>query len=127
MNKYICTVEDYNCEYINEKLCIQIGECKYKKEINGIGYEAGDVCNRDNCLGIIQEEEKRSCTCFLGHPPCSACTEPRAYCDECGWSDRDEQAEIECKRREEREVAKKFYDSVPKRIAILLGYSREYL
>lgn len=54
------------------------------------GYEAGDVCNRDGCQGIIDEHEADgSCTCFI-HPPCSYCVKSRAFCDDCGWEGSDE-------------------------------------
>ncbi len=49
----------------------------------------GEVCGRDGCNGIIDEHEKRGCSCHI-NPPCSACTEPRAYCSECGWDARND-------------------------------------
>ena len=54
-----------------------------------LGYETGDKCNREGCPGIIHEREKRSCSCHI-NPPCSACTDPRAYCEVCGWDSQDE-------------------------------------
>lgn len=53
------------------------------------GHLKGEKCNRDGCIGIIQEREKRSCSCHI-NPPCSACTEPRSYCEVCGWDAQDE-------------------------------------
>lgn len=50
------------------------------------GLSAGDVCRRNDCPGIIDEHEKESCSCHI-NPPCSACTEPRAYCPKCGWDE----------------------------------------
>jgi hypothetical protein len=127
--KFICYIEDYDCIFNKDRFCIKESECKYKKEIiDGlIGYEECDICNRNGCTGIIREREKEPCYCHTGNPPCSACTEPRAYCDECGWDDKEEQIENENKRRREREEARKFYDSVPRRISKLLGYRRDYL
>ena len=49
-----------------------------------LGYEVGEICNRDGCKGTIEEEERRPCYCHAGNPPCSACTDPRVYCEECG-------------------------------------------
>jgi hypothetical protein len=60
------------------------------------GEEEGEVCNRhftggiecshqkDRCTGIIALHEIEGCSCHTS-PPCSACTEPREYCPECGW------------------------------------------
>jgi hypothetical protein len=55
-----------------------------------LGYETGDKCNREGCLGIIKEREKETCSCHI-NPPCSACVEPRAYCESCGWDEKEEQ------------------------------------
>lgn len=54
------------------------------------GDEKGQICNRDGCKGIIDEEEKGSCSCHIC-PPCSACTTPLEVCRECGWTARDEE------------------------------------
>lgn len=51
-----------------------------------LGYEKGDVCNRNGCTGIIEEYERRGCSCHI-NPPCSACTEPRAFCSVCDWQE----------------------------------------
>jgi hypothetical protein len=56
------------------------------------GYFKGDICNRDGCNGVIEEEKKGTCTCHI-NPPCSACTEARAFCPECGWSADEEMIE----------------------------------
>ena len=58
-------------------------------KLENIGYLEGESCNRNGCTGDILEEERRSCSCHIA-PPCSACTEPRGYCDECGWRERDD-------------------------------------
>ena len=58
------------------------------KEIE-YGLETGSECKRDGCKGIIEEHERRDCSCHI-NPPCSACTEARAYCPECGWEEIDE-------------------------------------
>jgi len=48
------------------------------------GLYEGDVCNRNSCKGVIEEHPVENCSCHI-NPPCSACTEPREYCPECGW------------------------------------------
>jgi len=53
-----------------------------------IGYLEGEVCNRKGCKGIITEHERRGCSCHI-NPPCGSCTEPRAYCPECEWEEKD--------------------------------------
>lgn len=58
-----------------------------------IGTEAGDICNRKGCKGIIEEREKGDCSCHI-NPPCSACTEPRAYCLICDWDEAEELAYV---------------------------------
>lgn len=64
------------------------------------GYEKGEQCNRDvtdglirkYCKGIIDEHESdNSCSCHLGHPPCSYCVDSRLYCPECDWDGYEEQ------------------------------------
>jgi hypothetical protein len=54
-----------------------------------IGYEPGDVCNRNGCKGIIEEHEVENCSCHIS-PPCSQCTEDRTYCSECDYRGKDE-------------------------------------
>lgn len=52
---------------------------------NNHGYEEGDICNRDGCQGIIEQESAdRSCYCHIS-PPCSVCVDDRHFCPECGW------------------------------------------
>jgi len=52
---------------------------------DGFGTQQGDFCTNtlDGCQGelIISIE---NCICFLGHPPCSACTDAQLHCDRCG-------------------------------------------
>jgi len=55
------------------------------------GYEVGDVCTRNGCLGIIAEGEREGdCSCHI-NPPCGSCTTPREWCPECGWRLLDEE------------------------------------
>lgn len=54
-----------------------------------IGYEEGDVCNRDGCPGIIKNAPVENCTCFIC-APCSRCVEDRTYCPECDYRGKDE-------------------------------------
>ena len=56
------------------------------------GYLAGDICGRDGCAGIIAEgDREHGCSCQFGAAPCSSCTTPREYCQECDWSAKDEE------------------------------------
>jgi len=60
--------------------------------MDDLGYLKGDLCNREGCIGIIDEFEKDGCcTCHTGHPPCSYCTTDASYCPVCGWNAIDEQ------------------------------------
>ncbi len=55
------------------------------------GYEAGDVCGRNGCSGVIIEVDRREgCSCHI-NPPCGSCTEPREECPDCGWRMIDEE------------------------------------
>lgn len=58
-----------------------------------IGYEKGNICNRNGCQGIIDEHERHSCNCHI-NPPCSACTENRRFCPVCDWNGSEEQKEV---------------------------------
>lgn len=58
---------------------------------NNLGNEKGEICNRNNCAGIISEHEtETSCSCH-SNPPCSHCTTDRNFCPECDWSAQEEQ------------------------------------
>lgn len=53
-----------------------------------LGYEEGDVCNRDGCKGIIvHERELDGCSCHI-NAPCSYCTDDNAKCPSCGWENK---------------------------------------
>lgn len=57
-------------------------------EILGMG--EGERCGRGGCDGkILAAASPESCTCFLGNPPCSACTTTILECSDCGWSATD--------------------------------------
>lgn len=59
---------------------------KQKLESKKIGYEKGDICNRDGCLGIMREEQD-PCYCLaINNPPCSACEHSDLVCDICDFS-----------------------------------------
>lgn len=63
-----------------------------------LGYEKGEKCNRDGCIGIIKEHDSESCCSCHINPPCSYCTDSRSYCPECDWDGKEEQDEIENQR-----------------------------
>lgn len=54
-----------------------------------IGYEEGDVCNRNGCTGVIDTHPSEGCSCHIS-PPCHSCTSPRGFCPECDWLEKDD-------------------------------------
>ncbi len=64
------------------------------------GIEKGEVCNRDDCQGIIDEHDTDSCCSCHISPPCSYCTDSREYCPVCNWDGREEQIQEENKIRQ---------------------------
>jgi hypothetical protein len=64
-----------------------------------IGYEAGDICNRNGCVGHICETAHEGCSCHIS-APCSNCVEDRRHCDACDWNGRDERYSYEKKQSE---------------------------
>lgn len=55
----------------------------------GYGMELGETCGRGGCKGVIEEHDVEGCSCHID-PPCSACTTPREYCEECDWQAKDD-------------------------------------
>lgn len=54
------------------------------------GFCINETCNRDGCKGIIEERDiDGGCSCHI-NPPCGYCTEPKNYCPECGWDEKEE-------------------------------------
>ncbi len=53
------------------------------------GMEAGQVCWRNGCQGVIERASGEGCSCHI-NPPCGDCTEAREFCPVCGWDARDE-------------------------------------
>ncbi|WP_019567327.1 hypothetical protein [Agrobacterium sp. 10MFCol1.1] len=55
-----------------------------------VGYEVGQVCGREGCLGLLEEHDTdQSCSCHI-NAPCSKCTTPREYCPVCKWEAEDD-------------------------------------
>lgn len=56
-----------------------------------VGEELGENCHRHGeqgiiCRGVIKQYDKeRGCSCHVGNPPCSSCTENNHYCPHCEW------------------------------------------
>ena len=50
-----------------------------------IGYQVGETCGRDDCVGEISLMigDEVNCSCHI-NPPCAKCTSG-TYCSECGW------------------------------------------
>lgn len=62
------------------------------KNAHNYGFESGDLCNRDKCMGEISEHKSEmGCRCHIS-PPCSSCTEDRHFCPECDWQAKDDYA-----------------------------------
>lgn len=60
-------------------------------ETETLGYETGEVCNRDGCIGVIAEHDKeRGCSCHI-NPPCSSCVDDRHFCPICEWEGVEDQ------------------------------------
>lgn len=58
-----------------------------------LGYEQGEVCNRDGCQGILDEyDTDTSCSCHI-NPPCGHCVNSRVFCPVCEWDGGEEQQE----------------------------------
>lgn len=50
----------------------------------------GEICNREDCDGVILEHDiNGGCSCHI-NPPCGYCTSPKAYCPKCDWDEKDE-------------------------------------
>lgn len=50
-----------------------------------LGTEEGDICNRKECDGVIEEKDtEESCSCHID-PPCKKCVDDRAFCPACDW------------------------------------------
>lgn len=78
------------------------------------GYSKGEVCNRDECKGIIDIHEKDgSCSCHI-NPPCGYCTEPNSYCETCGWDAKEEQDIIDENQLEMYKKNQAYYEKQSK-------------
>ncbi len=58
-------------------------------EMNDYGTEAGQVCGRRGCGGVIEERRVENCSCHIS-PPCHECVEDKHYCPECEWQAKDD-------------------------------------
>jgi len=54
-----------------------------------IGYEEGDVCNRNGCEGTMEYRQVENCSCHIS-PPCNACVDNPWVCSECGCTSDEE-------------------------------------
>ena len=48
-----------------------------------LGLNEGDVCNRDECGGIMWLPPVKDCSCHIS-PPCAQCESNAIVCNECG-------------------------------------------
>lgn len=75
-----------------------------------LGYAKGEICNREDCKGLIQEYNiDGGCSCHI-NPPCGYCTTPKEYCPECNWDAHEEQMEYSRLSDEQYERNKKYYE-----------------
>ena len=51
-----------------------------------LGTEEGEVCNRDNCKGVIKYTKPENCSCHI-NPPCYSCISTYLHCPECFWEE----------------------------------------
>jgi hypothetical protein len=58
-----------------------------------VGTDEGELCMRDNCLGVIEympDSSMDGCGCRnMPMPPCSYCTSTMPECPRCGWREED--------------------------------------
>lgn len=52
------------------------------------GTKEGEICNRDDCTGVIEFDSSLPCSCHIS-APCSACETAPLVCPECGVSEHD--------------------------------------
>lgn len=54
---------------------------------NELGFIEGEKCNRNGCIGIMQDNRDPDwgCSCHL-NPPCGYCTSDEYICDTCGFN-----------------------------------------
>ncbi len=63
------------------------------------GYFTGEICGRNGCIGMIQEDAgDGGCSCHI-NPPCHHCVTDHHFCLECGWTGEEEQIIKEQERR----------------------------
>jgi len=58
-----------------------------------LGFQEGDRCNRNGCIGVINTHPSENCSCHIS-PPCGSCTAPRNFCPECDWEEANEPLQI---------------------------------
>lgn len=61
------------------------------KPVVNLGYDDGELCNRQGCQGKIQEMHPHNdgCSCHI-NPPCSYCVGTYHYCPACEWTDEED-------------------------------------
>jgi len=47
-------------------------------------FEEDDECPKIGCKGIMKYPPIENCSCHMGNPPCSACTDGLLTCNKCG-------------------------------------------
>lgn len=59
-----------------------------KANVEVVGINEGEKCNRDGCPGTINLEPIHDCSCHIS-PPCESCVSLAFECSECGWRSDD--------------------------------------
>lgn len=90
-----------------------------------IGYDKGEICNRNCCDGIIAERDSDECCSCHINAPCSYCTDSRVYCPKCEWDGREEQ--ITENKESEQDSDKEFEMFKPRTMADLDRTKIDYL
>jgi len=54
----------------------------YNNPINPIGREEGEICNWEQCDGILKYPPVENCSCHI-NPPCHNCVDNKLECDKC--------------------------------------------
>jgi len=49
-----------------------------------VGTEEGMICNRSDCIGLMEYPLVVNCACHI-NPPCSQCVDNKLTCTICGY------------------------------------------
>ena len=74
-----------------------------------LGYEVGEICNRDGCKGIMREHHSQICSLYMLYlyPECYKCEGTKIFCDTCNWDIRVDKCENRFRQRKLAKSKKK--------------------